>query len=75
MWLRLNILYFGLFSSYLQESVSIKSGMYAAGMSLFETAVVTCILVFDNALRIRNMTPNKSSMVTVRSKIVSVGNS
>ena len=36
--------HFSLFSSYLQESVSIKSGMYAAGMSLFGTAVVTCII-------------------------------
>ena len=73
MWLRLNIFYFGLFSSYLQESVSIKSGMYAAGMSLFGTAVVTCIIGLRQ--RFENKTPNKSSMVTVRSKIVSVGNS
>ena len=43
-WLRLNIFYFGLFSGYLQESVSIKSGMYVAGISLFGTAVVTCII-------------------------------
>ena len=59
----------------MQESVSIKSGMCVAGISLFGTAVVTCILVFDNAMRKRDMNPNKRSMVTVRSNIVSVGNS
>ena len=43
-WLRLNIFNFRLFSGYLQESVSMKSGMCVAGISLFGTAVVTCII-------------------------------